>query len=59
MQINKDIFFKSTTIFLISVSFFLGYFFRENATGGGLEFYKLSWPIIQSFREDFLFTIYK
>ena len=58
MQINKDIFFKSTTIFLISVSFFLGYFFRENATGGGLEFYKLSWPIIQSFREDFLFTIY-
>ena len=31
---------------------------RENAVGGGLEFYKLSWPIIQSFKEDFLFTIY-
>ena len=39
------------------ISFFLGYFLRENSAGGGLEFYKLSWPIIQSFQKDFLFTI--
>ena len=30
---------------------------RENSVGGGPEFYELSWPIIQSFKEDFLFTI--
>ena len=58
MNINKEIFFKITIIFLISASFFLGYFLRENSVGGGLEFYKVSWPIIQSFKKDFLFTIY-
>jgi len=57
MKLNKIFFFKSIVISLIIVSFFVGYFFRENSVGGGLEFYKLSWPIIQSFREDFFFTI--
>ena len=57
MKLNKIFFFKSIVISLIIVSFFVGYFFRENSAGGGLEFYKLSWPIIQSFREDFFFTI--
>jgi len=54
---NRYFFFKILVICLISVSFFLGYFLRENAAGGGLEFYELSWPIIQSFKEDFLFSI--
>jgi len=57
MILNKNIFFKVTVISLVIVSFFLGYFLRENSTGGGLEFYELSWPIIQSFKKDFLFTI--
>ena len=57
MTINKNVFFKIVIILLLSISFFLGYFFRENSAGGGTEFYQLSWPIIQSFREDFLFTI--
>lgn len=57
MLINKNIFFKALIICLVFVSFFLGYFLRENAVGGGKEFYFVSWPIIQSFREDFLFTI--
>ena len=57
MIINKEVLLKLFVIFLISVSFFLGYFLRENAVGGGPEFYELSWPIIQSFKEDFLFTI--
>ena len=57
MILNKEVLLKLFVIFLISVSFFLGYFLRENAAGGGPEFYELSWPIIQSFKEDFLFTI--
>ena len=54
---NRYFFFKILVICLISISFFLGYFLRENSAGGGLEFYQLSWPIIQSFKSDFLFTI--
>ena len=54
---NRHFFFKVLVICSISISFFLGYFFRENAVGGGPEFYELSWPIIQSFKEDFLFSI--
>ena len=53
---NRHFFFKVLVICSISISFFLGYFFRENAVGGGPEFYELSWPIIQSFKKDFLFT---
>ena len=44
-------------VWVLSFSFFLGYYLRENSTGGGPEFYQLSWPIIQSFKKDFLFTI--
>ena len=54
---NRYFFFKILVICLISISFFLGYFLRENSAGGGLEFYQLSWPIIQSLKSDFLFTI--
>ena len=57
MIFNKEIVIKFAVIFLISASFFLGYSFQENAVGGGPEFYELSWPIIQSFKDDFLFTI--
>ena len=57
MILNKEILLKFLIICLISASFFLGYFLRENATGWGQEFYNLSWPIIQSFKKDFLFTI--
>jgi hypothetical protein len=55
---NKKVFFKFFIISLILLSFFLGYFLRENAVGGGTEFFELSWPITQSFREDFFFTIH-
>ena len=54
---NRHFFFKVLVICSISISFFLGYFFRENAVGGGIEFYAMEWPIIQSFKKDFLFTI--
>ena len=57
MILNKEVLLKFFVICLISISFFLGYFLRENAVGGGPEFYELSWPIIQSFKEDFAFTI--
>ena len=57
MVLNKNNLLKLITILSISTSFFLGYFLRENASGGGREFYDMSWPIIQSFKNDFLFTI--
>ena len=57
MILNKKVLLKFTAVCLISTSFFLGHFLRENAAGGGQEFYDLSWPIIQSFKKDFLFTI--
>ena len=57
MNLKKNIFLKSTIIFVVAASFFIGYFFRENSVGGGPEFYDLSWPIVQSFKNDFLFTI--
>jgi hypothetical protein len=57
MNLDKKFFFKVLTITLISISFFLGYFLRENAVGGGPEFYSMEWPIIQSLKNDFLFTI--
>ena len=53
----QKIFFKFIIISLVSISFFLGYLLRENSVGGGPEFYVLSWPIIQSFKKDFLFSI--
>ena len=53
----QKFFFKFIIISLVSISFFLGYLLRENSVGGGPEFYALSWPIIQSFKEDFLFSI--
>jgi hypothetical protein len=56
MILNKNIF-KVTFVCLVIISFFVGYFLRENAVGGGPEFYTLTWPIIQSFKKDFLFTI--
>jgi len=54
---NRHFVFKVLVICSIFISFFLGYFLRENAVGGGPEFYDLTWPIIKSFKKDFLFTI--
>ena len=54
---NKFDFFKILIFFLILISYFTGFFLRENAAGGGEEFYQLSWPIIQSFKENFLTTL--
>ena len=42
MILNKEVLLKFFVICLISVFFFLGYFLRENAVGGGPEFYELS-----------------
>ena len=54
---NKFYFFKILIFFVILISYFTGFFLRENAAGGGEEFYQLSWPIIQSFKENFLTTL--
>ena len=57
MILTKSSVFKIIFLFLIIISYFLGYIYRENAVGGGPEFYELSWPIIQSFKTDFLYTL--
>jgi len=57
MKLEKNFFLKTIIISLVIVSFFLGYILRENASGGGLEFYNLSWPIIQNFKKNFIYTI--
>ena len=63
MDLNKNFLFKFLTILLILFSFFAGYILRENASGGGQEFYNLSWPIINSFKictiaENFSFHLF-
>ena len=57
MNLNNKNFLAVLTIIIISASFFLGYFLRENSVGGGVEFYVMEWPITQSIKKDFWFTI--
>ena len=57
MIANKKNLIKILILSLIIISFFTGYILRENSTGAGQEFFTLSWPILQSFKKDFFFTI--
>jgi len=57
MNLNREIVFKSIFLFLICISYFAGYFLRENAAGGGAEFFHMEWLTIQSLKKDFLYTI--
>jgi len=51
-------FVKIVIILLIFISYFLGFFLRENAAGGGeADFYSHTWPLIESFKKDFFYTI--
>ena len=54
MNLRKNFFFNTAIITLVIVSYFSGYILRENASGGGLEFYNLSWPIIQSLKNGLM-----
>jgi len=57
MEKEKSFYTKVAFIVFAIFLFFLGYALRENAAGGGKEFYNLSWPIVQSLKEDFIYTI--
>ena len=57
MIFKNKYFFKILIISSIISLYFLGYFLRENSSGGGLEFFEMEWTIIQSLKKDFLFTI--
>ena len=54
---DKTDYYKIFIFLIILFSYFIGFFLRENAAGGGEEFYELSWPIIQSFKENFIITL--
>jgi len=55
----KVIFFiKISYIVLITTSFFVGFILRENSAGGAEhDFYEHTWPAIQSFKSNFIYTI--
>ena len=58
MRSNNNFLIKIVFIVLTIISFFAGFFFRENSAGGGeADFYSHTWPVIQSFKKDFLYTI--
>ena len=49
---------KKFIILLFSLSFFVGFFLRENIAGGAeQDFLRYTWPVILAFKENFLFTI--
>ena len=51
-------FVKIVIILLVFISYFLGFFLRENAAGGGeANFFSHTWPIINSFKKVFFYTI--
>ena len=53
----KEIF-KILFISLIVISYIAGFFLRENIAGGAeSDFIKFTWPVIQSLKNDFSYTI--
>ena len=55
---NSSTTIKFISFFLILISYFLGFFFRENIAGGAeADFINHTWPAIKSFQSDFIYTI--
>ena len=57
-KIDFNSLFKLFLILFVITTYFVGFFFRENAVGGGeADFISHTWPAIQSFKQDFFYTI--
>tara|TARA_B100000700_G_scaffold302030_1_gene371884 strand:+ start:7622 stop:8962 length:1341 start_codon:yes stop_codon:yes gene_type:complete len=58
MNLEKISYFKILLIFTIIISYFLGFFLRENTSGGAeSDFVNATWPAIQAIKENFYFSI--
>ena len=55
---DNEILFKSFLLFVVFLSYFFGFFFRENIAGGAEgDFLNHAWPVIKSFEFSFVETI--
>lgn len=55
---RKYISLENFFLLFFSTSYVLGFLFRENIAGGAEDdFLNFTWPVITSFKQDFLFTI--
>jgi len=58
MNTNKIDNYKLFLFFLIVISYFVGFIFRENSAGGAeQDFLNFTWPAIQGFKKDFFYAI--
>ena len=56
--VKKIDLFKILLLFLIILSYFVGFFLRENSAGGAeSDFIYHTWPAIQGLKEDFFLSI--
>ena len=58
MNLGNNFSSKIFFLLIIALSFFIGFAFRDYAPGGAsADFTKITWPTIQSFKEDLYFSI--
>ena len=58
MALDKNTLIKLFFLLFIIISFFLGFPLREFVPGGAAgDFINITWPLLQSFKQDFLFSI--
>ena len=58
MALDKNTIIKLFFLLLIFISFFLGFPLREFVPGGAAgDFTNITWPLLQSFKQNFLFSI--
>lgn len=55
---DKYIIIKNLFLFLFFISYIFGFLFRENIAGGAeTDFLNFTWPVINSLKQDFFYTI--
>ena len=58
MTHNKSYYLKIFLLIIISSSYFLGFYLRENAAGGAEgDFLNHTWPALQGIKNDFYYSL--
>ena len=58
MVLKKNTFVKISILTFIYITFLIGFFLRDYVPGGAIgDFNEITWPLLQSFKKDFFFTI--